>query len=169
MAHRGAMRNSSSLRPVSRGDPVTADLLNKLVDQVLRRISVDNGRASRIGRNLMLAVEGTGAGGGGPQIKVGRIETCDYSAGTVTVRFGTGELGSLTIDEETTPVVAYQGSEAWHEVGEEVVLFKTPHGVTPGWIVDQRISGARHWEPPDVEQLSATQDSPPEVTSCGGE
>jgi len=87
-----------------------------------------------VGTGLKWGVVQIPAGGAGCSVKVGIITACDYAAGTATVELATGTLGSLTGTGET--IEAYQGPGGWHIVGDEVILFQAPDGVTPAWIID---------------------------------
>ncbi len=105
-----------------------------------------------------------GGGGEGGRVQVGIVTSCNYSAGTAEVELATGSLGSLSGTGKS--VEAYQGPHGWHVAGDEVVLFQSPEGVTPEWIIDQRIAGARAWVPPASGDLAPVQDNPNATTSC---
>jgi len=116
------------------------------------------------GTGLKWAIVQFPVGGSGGRVQVGIVTTCDYSAGTAEVELATGSLGSLSGTGQS--VTAYQGPHGWHVVGDEVVLFQAPQGVTPEWIIDQRIGGARAWAEPSSYDLSPVQDDPDATTSC---
>jgi len=137
-------------------------------DLTLNLQSKDSGIARILwkdsGTGLKWAIVQFPAGGSGGRVQVGIVTTCDYSAGTAEVELATGSLGSLSGTGQS--VTAYQGPHGWHVVGDEVVLFQAPQGVSPEWIIDQRIGGARAWAEPSSYDLSPVQDDPDATTSC---
>ena len=126
-------------------------------------------RRSRKPEAVERIVDAGGGRGQGWQPFWGKIITCNYSVGTATVKRCAGTLGSLSIVDGAEERTAWQGPGGWHIVGEEVYVMWAGLGVTPEWIIDQRIGYARHWEPPTEGELADVQDDPDAVTTCPAE
>ena len=120
----------------------------------------DDGEADTWGYVLM-------GGGSAAASFFGIVQTCNYSAGTVTVKRAEGELGALTLVSGTVAVIAYQGVGGWFVVGDEVYVKSVPDEITTiEWFIEQPPLYARHWTPPTEGELADDQDDPAAVTSC---
>ncbi len=158
------MATSDQPPRINRGDPIKASFLRQLADNMVSRISISGGTVRRIGNSIIITIDKQRRRGDSHWW--GIIQTCDYSAGTATVERATGTLGSLAEVDDTPTVTVYMGPGSWYIVGDEVVVKKSPSGVTPDYFVEQPPLFARHWTPPTGGELADDQDDPSAVTSC---